>query len=220
MSLVRYRNMVLEPNPRQSVKNITLFRCQVLKETLVLQNINFRFMRFCLMRDKMPTPLLVGNVTTVLWETLLNASVQDHRRSDIIYSISCAKTVSALAVLILTDFCQSYSKKWWALKVYILAVKKKKVQNKFWGCSLKVLCLALPVMDREKKNYSFLLWNSLSFCWRLDSDLPRLLSSLLLQSGYHTIPAVCYPSQQNTPVIRAEQNKQALPCVCRGTPHF
>lgn len=63
------------------------------------------------MRGRMPIPLLVGNMTTVSRETVLNASVQDRRGSDVIYSISCSKAGSALPVLVLTGFCQSYSEK-------------------------------------------------------------------------------------------------------------
>lgn len=119
-----------------------------LKKPYFNKTLNLGFMRLCLMRGRTPTPFMVGNVMTVSRQTLLNASVQDHRRSDFIYSMPCSKAGSALYCPS-PDFYQSYSEKLWALKVCILAIKKK-IQTKFWGCSLKVLCLALSIMDRKK----------------------------------------------------------------------
>lgn len=97
---------------------------------------NSGFMRLCLMRGRMPTPFLVGNVVTATRETLLHGSVQDHRRSDFIYSSPCSKAGSALCVLALVStkvILRNYEH-----SKYI-SVPLKKIQIKFWGCSLKVL---------------------------------------------------------------------------------
>lgn len=106
-------------------------------------------MRLCWTRGRMPTLFLVGNASTVLRETLINASVQDHRWTKVIFSVPCSKAGSIT--------CPSpdrfLSKLFWEMMntQNIYPWHYKKFQTKFWGCHLKVL----------------LLCNSFSYSWRL-----------------------------------------------------
>lgn len=78
----------------------------------------------------MSTPLVVGNVMTVSRETLLNASVQDHRRSDAIYPIPSSKVGLVLPVLVLTNLAKLRNDEQ-SKYISLPLKKKKKVQTKF-----------------------------------------------------------------------------------------
>lgn len=167
--------MDLEPNPRQPIKKITLFRPQVLKKALVLQNIK---------------PWVYEALPDERWNVY---SVSGGKCDDSIKrnTSKCICTGSQEVRCHLSHpqlqgrisfTCPSPDKfgkaeKWWAIKVYILAIKKKKkVQTKFWGCHLKVLFLALSVMDREKKITPFFF----AIAFHILED-----SSLICQNSYH-----------------------------------
>lgn len=77
------------------------------------------------MRGRMPTLFLVGNVITATRETLLHGSVQDHRKSDFIYSIPCSKAGSALCVLALIS-TKVIPRNYKHSKYISLLLKKKK----------------------------------------------------------------------------------------------
>lgn len=98
--------MGLVPNPRQAAEKITLFRPQVLKEALVLQNIK-TWVYEALPDERQNAYTITDGKCNASIKTLLNASVQDHRRSAVFYS----KAGSALPVIVLTDFYQTYSEK-------------------------------------------------------------------------------------------------------------
>lgn len=109
----------------------------------------------------MPTLFLVGNVTTVLRETLLNASVQDHRWSNVIFSNLCSKAGSVTC----PSSDRFLSKLFWEMMSTqnIYPCHYEKFQTKFWGCHLKVLLLADQSWTGRKKLLTSSLQQSFIF---------------------------------------------------------